>query len=186
MHTHFWKFIAIFNRKEAHTHFADFEQVIIKIKHFADFEQIITKINHFEQLIIKISHFSDLEQVKEYYEQNSQLCKTPLRETGCLGNHDFISFTAYLSIQFFDSPLPPYCAALCDLQDVMPRHWLPAASHPSSLTSSLTLPWAIARFLDPFYTFSSAHRRVIHDFVLPTPPCDLGDTMPRQRPLTLA
>ena len=27
--------------------------------------------------------------------------------------------------------------------------------------SSLTLPWTIARFLDPFYTFSPAHRRVI-------------------------
>ena len=34
-------------------------------------------------------------------------------------------------------------------------------------TSSLTLPWAITRFLDPFYTFSPAHRRVIHDtFIL--------------------
>ena len=30
-------------------------------------------------------------------------------------------------------------------------------------TSSLTLPWTIARFLDPFCTFSPAHRRVIHD-----------------------
>ena len=28
-------------------------------------------------------------------------------------------------------------------------------------TSSLTLPWTIARFLHPFYTFSSAYRRVI-------------------------
>ena len=31
------------------------------------------------------------------------------------------------------------------------------------LTSSLTLPWTIARFLDPFCTFSPAHRRVIRD-----------------------
>ena len=29
--------------------------------------------------------------------------------------------------------------------------------------SSLTLPWAIAGFLHPFYTFSPAHRRVIRD-----------------------
>ena len=29
--------------------------------------------------------------------------------------------------------------------------------------SSLTLPWTIARFLDPFCTFSPAHRRVIRD-----------------------
>ena len=38
----------IINRKEKHTHFADFEQVIIKISHLADFEQ-----------------------VKQYYQQNS-------------------------------------------------------------------------------------------------------------------
>ena len=30
-------------------------------------------------------------------------------------------------------------------------------------TSSLTLPWTIAWFLHPFYTFSPAHRRVIRD-----------------------
>ena len=30
-------------------------------------------------------------------------------------------------------------------------------------TSSLTLPWTIARFLDPFCTFSPAHHRVIRD-----------------------
>ena len=30
-------------------------------------------------------------------------------------------------------------------------------------TSSLTVPWAIARFLDPFCTFSSPYRRVIRD-----------------------
>ena len=30
-------------------------------------------------------------------------------------------------------------------------------------TSSLSLPWTITRFLDPFYTFSPAHRRVIPD-----------------------
>ena len=30
-------------------------------------------------------------------------------------------------------------------------------------TSALALPWAIAGFLHPFYTFSPAHRRVIRD-----------------------
>ena len=30
-------------------------------------------------------------------------------------------------------------------------------------TSSLTLPWTIARFLDPFYTFGPSHRRVIRN-----------------------
>ena len=33
-------------------------------------------------------------------------------------------------------------------------------------TSSLTLPWTIAGFLHPFYTFSPAHRRVIRDTLL--------------------
>ena len=39
------------------------------------------------------------------------------------------------------------------------------------LVSSLTLPWTIARFFDPFYTFSPAHRRVIHNFTLPPFEC---------------
>ena len=37
-------------------------------------------------------------------------------------------------------------------------------------TSSLTLPWDIARFLHPFYTFSPAHRRVIRDIFILTFP----------------
>ena len=52
MYTNF-EIYSNFNHKKAHTHFADFEQVIIKISHFADFEQVI----------IKISHFADYEQV---------------------------------------------------------------------------------------------------------------------------
>ena len=68
--------------------------------------------------------------------------KTPLGETGCLSI--FLFFVQCLGIQFFDSP------------------------HPSPLTSSLNLSWAIATILDPFYTFSPAHRRVIRDFALPT------------------
>ena len=38
MYTNF-EIYSNFNHKKAHTHFADFEQVIIKISHFADFEQ---------------------------------------------------------------------------------------------------------------------------------------------------
>ena len=65
-----------------------------------------------------------------------------------------------------------------------------------SLASSLTLLWTITRFLDPFYTFSPAHHRVIRDFTPPKPfecvgiqffnshTCDLRDAMPRQRSLT--
>ena len=45
MYTNF-EIYSNFNHKKAHTHFADFEQVIIKISHFADFEQVIIKISH--------------------------------------------------------------------------------------------------------------------------------------------
>ena len=44
------------------------------------------------------------------------------------------------------------------------------------LTSSLTLPWTIARFLDPFCTFSPAHRTVIRDTFIFQPFCYLLTT----------
>ena len=117
--------------------------------------------------------------------------KIPLGETGCLciffffWGHFFSFFFECLGIQFFYSPLlfisltqsvrlpTPYgylpltVQPLCDLQDVMPCHWSPGASHPSPLTSSLNLLWAVVRFLDLFYTFSPAHCRVVCDFPLP-------------------
>ena len=40
-------------------------------------------------------------------------------------------------------------------------------SHPT--LSSLTLWWTIARFLNPFYTFSPAQHRVIHNIAPPNP-----------------
>ena len=40
-------------------------------------------------------------------------------------------------------------------------------------TSSLTLPWTIARFLDLFCTFSPAHHRVIRDTFIFQPFCYL-------------
>ena len=79
MYTNF-EIYSNFNHKEAHTHFADFEQVIIKISHFSDFEQVIITISHFadfEQVIIKISYFADFEQVI--------INKTPLGESGYRG-----------------------------------------------------------------------------------------------------
>ena len=112
---------------------------LLKISHFADFEHVI----------IKISYFADFEHViiklvilLTLNESSNTINKTPLGETGCLSI--FLFFVECLGIQFFDSP------------------------HPSPITSSLNLPWAIATILDPFYTFSPAHRRVIHDFALPT------------------
>ena len=108
------------------------------------------------------------------------LNKTPLGETGCLENLYFL-LTGCLSIQFFYSPpfsqhsqlgclwLPtPGCAAPvrltgCHATPLVTRcFWL------QPLMSSLTLPWAISRFLDPSYSFSQAHCRVIRDFT-PTP-----------------
>ena len=57
--------------------------------------------------------------------------KTPLGETGCLGNLYFL-LPGCLGIQFFDSPPYPNTAQhLRDLQDAMRFHWLPSASHPT-------------------------------------------------------
>ena len=141
--------------------------------------------------------------VNKYY-------KTPLGETGCLGNLYFIYWLPKHPVFWFILtltqsvrppmvtypslcstcvtygtlcharghqvlPAPDFSSLTCDLRDAMPRQRslthsrqvLPTPSFlPQLLTSSLTLPWAIARFLDPFYTFSPAHRRVIRDFVL--------------------
>ena len=67
--------------------------------------------------------------------------KTPLGETGCLGNQYFL-LTGWLGIQFLVNPyvnkvslasfgyLPLTVQHLCDLQDAMPCHWSPSASHP--------------------------------------------------------
>ena len=46
-------------------------------------------------------------------------------------------------------------------------------------TSSLTLPWTIAKFLNPFYTFSPAHRRVIRDTFILTFPRSSFTVLPR-------
>ena len=48
-----------------------------------------------------------------------------------------------------------FCCCCCSL------HLSFFFTHIFFSTSSLTLPWTIARFLHPFYTFSSAYRRVI-------------------------
>ena len=124
------------------------------------------------------NHFADLGQVKKI--SAFSLYKTPLEETGCLGNPYF--FTYWLPKHPASWFLPfsqhnqsgrlwlptPYCAAPVW---VMERYATPLVTRcfiHQPLTSSLTLPCAIARFLDPFYTFSPAHCRVIRDFA-PTP-----------------
>ena len=77
------------------------------------------------------------------------LYKTPLGETGCLGNPYFL-FTGCLSIQFFDSPLFKHSKAtsvyllltakhLCYLRDVMPHHWSPGTFHSPFMASATGL-----------------------------------------------
>ena len=56
-----------------------------------------------------MSHFTDFKQVKimgpfTEFRQVKNFNKTPLGETGCLGNPYFLH-TSCLGIQFFDSPL---------------------------------------------------------------------------------
>ena len=55
------------------SHFADFEQVIMKISHFADFGQVI----------IKISHFADFEQEQNSLRRN-QIPRHFLRPLPCV------------------------------------------------------------------------------------------------------
>ena len=50
-----------------------------------------------------------------------------------------------------------FCCCCCSL------HLSFFFTHIFFSTSSLTLPWTIARFLDPFCTFSPAHHRVIRN-----------------------
>ena len=54
-----------------------------------------------------------------------------------------------------------FCDVGCNLYFVAVFHLLMFFIYIFFLTSSLTLPWTITRFLHPFCTFNLAHRRVI-------------------------
>ena len=56
-----------------------------------------------------------------------------------------------------------YLNFIFDLHFVVVLHLSMFFIHICFSTSSLTLPWTIAGFLHPFYTFSPAHCRVIRD-----------------------
>ena len=84
--------------------------------------------------------------------------KTPLGETGCLGNH--FLFTVYLSIQFFDTHLFSHTGSqaafgyllltmqhLCDLLDAMPCHCSPSASHPTPYLGKQRISLGVAIIL---------------------------------------
>ena len=66
----------------------------------------------------------------------------------------FITFLIFISFL--------YLHFIFDLHFVAVLHLSMFFIHICFLTSSLTLPWTIAKFLHPFYTFSPAHHRVIH------------------------
>ena len=67
----------------------------------------------------------------------------------------FILFLAFISFL--------YLHFIFDLHFVVVLYLPMFFIHICFSTSSLTLLWTIARFLHPFYTFSPAHHRVIHD-----------------------
>ena len=90
------------------------------------------------------------------FEQVKKTCKTPLGETGCLGNP---YFTGCLSIQFFNSPLP--------------------------LTQSVRLPMAIYPSLCSTYVTYGTQCHARGHQVLSEPPGILTGPLPRQRSLTL-
>ena len=109
------------------------------------------------------------------------LYKTPIGETGCLSNpYSLFYWLPKHAVFWFTSNSPltesvrfsvvtyPHCAAPVWLMGHHAMLLVTRCFPPQSLTSSLTLPWAITRFLDPFYMFSLAHRRKIWDFS-PTP-----------------
>ena len=129
--------------------------------------------------------FTDFEQAKKltvfgWLLFTLSIRKTPLGEPGCLGNPYFL-LTGCLSIHFLihpffppqsvRSPLAtyPWLCRTCVIYQKPPTPLVTRCFTLQLLTSSLTLPWAIARFLDPFYTFSPAHCRVIRDSFPPNP-----------------
>ena len=84
------------------------------------------------------------------------LHKTPLGETGCIGNPYFYLLVAYAS-SFLIRPntvsqatygyLPLTVQHLCDLQDIMPRHWSPGASHPYPYLGEWRISLGVAMIL---------------------------------------
>ena len=88
---------------------------------------------------------------------------------------NYINYINYISFFYNDHKqqkpkTPSYGTCLgeplggfCDVGFVVALHLLFFLIHIFFSTSSLSLPWTIAIFLDSFCTFSSAHRRVIRD-----------------------
>ena len=95
-----------FNHKKVHTHFADFEQVIIKISHFSDLEEVITKISHQQNSIGRNRiprHF--LRPLPCVTGTPPQLLR-PVRVSTGSELYPDTGFFECLRIQFFNSPAP--------------------------------------------------------------------------------
>ena len=75
------------------------------------------------------------------------LNKTPLGETGCSSNLYYLLtaqsssllFTTFSQTQSVGS-LHLTVQPMCDLRDVVPRHWSPSASHPTLAQGSRAFP----------------------------------------------
>ena len=75
----------------------------------------------------------------------------------CLGEPSSRFLLLLLYLHFHFHFWSSFCYCIFIFVDFLHSHFICFS------TSSLTLPWTIAGFLHPFYTFSPAHRRVIHD-----------------------
>ena len=76
---------------------------------------------------------------------------------------NYINYINYTKTPSDSTCLGEPLGGFCDVGFVVALYLLFFFIHIFFSTSSLTLPWTIARFLDPFCTFSPAHCRVIHD-----------------------
>ena len=93
---------------------------------------VMTVIIKMKMILLHLDNHKNASKILLYKILNNFSNKTPLGETGCLSNPYFL-LNGCLGIQsLFHSPYLPLTAQhLCDLQDAMPCHWSPSASHPT-------------------------------------------------------
>ena len=112
----------------------------------------------------------DLKYLQNFLRRNWVL-RQPLFFTYWLPKHPVFwltPFSQHSQLDHFWLPTPDYAAPVW----LTGRHATPLVTRcfpPQLLTPSLTLPWASARFLDPFYAFSLAHCRLASNSSPPNP-----------------
>ena len=86
----------------------------------------------------------------------------------------FVPFSQHSQLDCLWLPTPDYATPVwltgCHVTPLLTRCF-----SPELLMSSLTLLWAISRFLGPFHTFSPAHHRVICNSSYPNLPREAED-----------